>query len=87
MMVICSGSMLFEYHCPKLLNKSILLPLMTLKLDEGQNSVDPDQMPRSAASDLGIHCLHKSVLTFWLNTVMLVLPADWDIHFLSQLIP
>ena len=26
------------------------------------NSVDPDQMPRSAASDLGPHCLPKSHL-------------------------
>ena len=24
------------------------------------NSGDPDQMPRSAASDLGLHCLFKS---------------------------
>ena len=32
------------------------------------NSVDPDQTPRSAASDLGLHCLpmdarHKWVIT------------------------
>ena len=26
------------------------------------NSVDPDQMPRSAESDLGLHCLPKSLL-------------------------
>ena len=26
------------------------------------NSVDPDQMPHSAASDLGLHCLQKSLL-------------------------
>ena len=26
------------------------------------NSVDPDQMLRSAASDLGLHCLPKSYL-------------------------
>ena len=26
------------------------------------NSVDPDQMPRSAASDLGPHCLSMSLL-------------------------
>ena len=24
------------------------------------NSVDPDQTPRSAASDLGLHCLPRS---------------------------
>ena len=26
------------------------------------NSVDPDQTPRSAASDLGLHCLSMSLL-------------------------
>ena len=26
------------------------------------NSVDPDQIPRSAASDLGLHCLPMSLL-------------------------
>ena len=26
------------------------------------NSIDPDQTPRSAASDLGLHCLHMSHL-------------------------
>ena len=26
------------------------------------NSVDPDQMPHSAASDLGLHCLPMSLL-------------------------
>ena len=25
------------------------------------NSVDPDQTPRSAASDLGLHCMHRPV--------------------------
>ena len=25
------------------------------------NSVDPDQMPQNAASDLGVHCLLRSV--------------------------
>ena len=24
------------------------------------NSVDPDQMPHCAASDLGLHCLHNT---------------------------
>ena len=27
------------------------------------NSVEPDQMPHFAASDLGLHCLPRSVLT------------------------
>ena len=31
------------------------------------NSVDPDQTPRSAASDLGLHCL-----------AVLVCPNTWD---------
>ena len=26
------------------------------------NSVDPDQTPRSAASDLGLHCLQSPIL-------------------------
>ena len=26
------------------------------------NSVDPDQTPQNAASDLGLHCLPKSLL-------------------------
>ena len=28
---------------------------------EVANSVDTDQTPRSAASDLGLHCLHRPV--------------------------
>ena len=40
-----------------LFNKSILLPLSMCKIAElVANSVDPDQMPHSAASDLGLHC-------------------------------
>ena len=30
-------------------------------LGEWQNRVDPDQMPHSAASDLGLHCLLRPV--------------------------
>ena len=29
------------------------------------NSVDPDQMPCSAAADLGLHCLPMSHLYLW----------------------
>ena len=29
------------------------------------NSVDPDQMPRSAASDMGLHCLPITALGVW----------------------
>ena len=38
------------------------------------NSVDPDQMPHSAASDLGLHCLPVSLLRDarheWVNMLM-----------------
>ena len=38
------------------------------------NSVDPDQMPHSAASDLGLHCLSVSLLwDAWHRWVKLVL--------------
>ena len=39
-------------------NKSILLPMSVYKIAEWlANSVDPNQTPRSVASDLGLHCL------------------------------
>ena len=31
-------------------------------------SIDPDQMPYSAASELGLHCLHMS--SKWLQIIM-----------------
>ena len=38
------------------------------------NSGDPDQTPHSAASDLGLHCLHmshkKDVRLIWVNVVV-----------------
>ena len=38
------------------------------------NSVDPDQTPRSAASDLGLHCLPITLLPDsrleWVNPVI-----------------
>ena len=40
-------------------------------LDES-NSVDPDQTPRCAASDLGLHCLLRIVLIFRVITVSLL---------------
>ena len=42
---------------------SSLLPVAVSKilLDKIKISVDPDQTPRSVASDLGLHCLLKSV--------------------------
>ena len=40
------------------------------------NSVDPDQMPRSAAADLGLHCLPVFLLwdarLIWVKQVLLV---------------
>ena len=33
------------------------------------NSVDPDQMPENAASDLGLHGLRRPVRKFRVNTV------------------
>ena len=42
---------------------SILLPIKVCKIAVWvANSVDPDQTPRCAASDLGLHCLLRSVL-------------------------
>ena len=40
----------FYYHC------FIEIPIFNA------NGVDPDQTPRSAASDLGLHCLQLSLL-------------------------
>ena len=36
------------------------------------NNVDPDQTPRSAASDLGLHCLQMPVC---INTILRVITA------------
>ena len=46
------------YACPKLEQVHFTYLLICLKTDGwGANSVDPDQMPHVAASDLGLHCL------------------------------
>ena len=43
-------------------NKSIVIPENVCKIARCvANSVDPDQTPRSAVSDLGLHCLLRSV--------------------------
>ena len=51
---------IFSHHCflfNTSLQQVILLPLSMCKIAElVANSVDPDQMPHSAASDLGLHC-------------------------------
>ena len=45
-----------------LFNKSILLPVNLCKIaGRVANSVDRDQTPRSAASDLGLYCLLRPV--------------------------
>ena len=43
-------------------SKFLLLPWFTEIPVRNANSVDPDQTPRSAASDLGLHCLPMSIL-------------------------
>ena len=52
------------------------------------NSGDPDQTPRSAASDLGLHCLPITLLRVsrlqWVNALLLAsCPTIWTISFLS----
>ena len=43
-------------------NKFILLPVNMCKITRSvANSVDPNQTPRSAASDLGLNCLLKAI--------------------------
>ena len=48
------------------------------------NSVDPDQMPHSAASDLGIHCLPMSLLWGtrhqWVNYTSVTSSEDIEIY-------
>ena len=48
-----------------ILGVSSLFPRLLLIIETSvlnANSVDPDQMPHSAASDLGLHCLPMSLL-------------------------
>ena len=44
--------------------------------DLNANNVDPDQTPRSAASDQGLHCLPMSLL--WHILVNMVLWSIWS---------
>ena len=50
----------------------LLLPWFTEIPVFNANSIDPDQMPRSAASDLGLRCLPMSHLWYkwhkWVNS-------------------
>ena len=48
------------------------------------NSVDPDQTPRSAASDLGLHCLPMSHL--WETRLIWVNLYSLECNFLSPLL-
>ena len=49
------------------------------------NSVDPDQMPLNAASDLDLHCLLRLVITFSIGTYRLYerLASDQGLNCLS----
>ena len=44
--------------------------------EQNATSVDPDQTPRSVASDLGLHCLHMPLLwdvrLKWINELLFV---------------
>ena len=54
------------------------------------NSGDPDQMPRSAASDLGLHCLPITRLRIswlqWVNNCMFLSLADYVIVRLDMIL-
>ena len=51
------------------------------------NSVDPDQTPLSAASDLGLHCLPMSHLLVWDARHKWVKQWDFFIEKKNQLFP
>ena len=54
----CSHTLLFTLYFSKLFKKSILLTVYVFKVAGCvANGVDPDQTPRFAASDLGLHNL------------------------------
>ena len=60
-----SGQVHFQYReCLVSFFFLLLLPCF-IEISVNANSVDPDQTPRSAASDLGLHCLPISIL--WLS--------------------
>ena len=48
------------------------------------NSVDPDQMPHSAASDLGLHCLQRPVCVLILRVIMVYLEELSVYQYLSH---
>ena len=52
---------LFTMHFCLNLNVILLLMDVSKIADRVANSADPDQTPRSAASDLGLHCLPRTI--------------------------
>ena len=46
------------------------------------NIVDPDQMPRSAAFNMGLHCLLKPVALLRVNTV--IYRWNWNARLLLK---
>ena len=48
--------------------------MLCLKIAVGvANSVDPDETPRSAASHLGLYCLHRHIFPITYGTNQLIL--------------
>ena len=54
---VSSGSKLFAKHFILVCRVGRVKANTIIILNIGTNSVDPDQTPRSAASDQGLHCL------------------------------
>ena len=57
-----STSSLWTFPIKGSLVSFLLLPRFVGISELNANSIDPDQTPRSAASDLGLHCLLVSLL-------------------------
>ena len=61
-------------HTPKISHKSILLPVNVSNITGCvMNSVDPDQTPQYVASDLGLHCLRRSVFRIRTCSVTMII--------------
>ena len=56
------GSIVYEYRLGKWSQTDLIQPLTSCN---SSRSADPDQMPCSAASDLGLHCLSMSQFRFF----------------------
>ena len=63
-------------------NQSLILHVVASK-NWGANSLDPDQIPQSVASGLGLHCLLSSVipntkgLMLWYHLLICLKTAEW----------